>query len=83
MNGLYPELSAKCDKAREALREHMARRGLLEGHGWSIYEFTRQVGEHTELVLRPVHTGLSAPDELECTCRIEEPGSDAIAECRE
>jgi hypothetical protein len=83
MNELYPELSAKCEKAREALREHMARRGLLEGNGWKIYEFTRQVEGGTELVLRPVHTAHSSPDELECTCRIEEPGSQPIAECRE
>jgi hypothetical protein len=83
MNGLYPELSAKCEKARDALREHMARRGLLEDKGWQIYEFTRKVDGRTELVLRPVHAGLSTPDELECTCRIEEPGANAIAECRE
>ena len=83
MSGLYPELSAKCETAREALREHMARRGLLEGNGWQIYEFTRQIGGRTELVLRPVHSGLSTPDELECTCHIEDPGSNAIAECRE
>ena len=83
MNERYPELSAKCEKAREALREHMARRGLLEGNGWKIYEFTRQVEGGTELVLRPVHAGLPSPDELECTCRLEEPGSKPIAECRE
>ena len=49
MNERYPELSAKCEKAREALREHMARRGLLERNGWKIYEFTRQVEGGTEL----------------------------------
>ena len=83
MSGLYPELSAKCEKAREALREHMARRGLLEGNGWKIYEFTRPTHGGTELVLRPVHSALSSPDELECTCRIEEPGAQPVAECRE
>ena len=83
MTGLYPELSAKCEKAREALREHMARRGLLEGNGWKIYEFTRRAEGRTELVLRPVHSALSSPDELECTCHIEEPGATATAECSE
>ena len=79
----YPELSAKCEKAREALREHMARRGLLEGNGWTIYEFTRPIAGGTELVLRPVHTKLESPDELECTCRIEEPGTQPVTECQE
>jgi hypothetical protein len=83
MSDLYPELSAKCEKAREALREHMARHGLLEGNGWKIYEFTRPIVGGTELVLRPVHAAHSSPEELECTCRIEEPGSRPIAECRE
>ena len=83
MHGNYPELSAKCEKAREALREHMARRGLLEGDGWKIYEFTRPFEGGTELVLRPVHTSHSTPDELECTCRVEHPGENAIAECQE
>jgi hypothetical protein len=83
MNELYPELSAKCENARKALREHMTRRGLLEANGWKIYEFTRQVEGGTELVLRPVHTAQSSPEELECTCRIQEPGSQAIAECRD
>ena len=83
MHGIYPELSAKCEKAREALREHMARRGLLEANGWKIYEFTREAEGGTELVLRPVHTAHPSPDELECTCRIEEPDATAIAECRE
>ena len=83
MGELFPELTAKCDKAREALLEHMARRGLRHDNGWRIYEFTRQVGGRTELVLRPVHASLNTPEELECTCRIEEPGSTAIAECRE
>ena len=83
MGGIYPELSAKCEEARKALREHMARRGLLEGLGWRIYEFTREVDGQTELVLRPVHAGLSSPDELECTCRVEQPGSQATTECRE
>jgi hypothetical protein len=83
MNELFPELSAKCEKAREALLERMTRRGLLYENGWRIYEFTRQVGGRTELVLRPVHAGLTSPEELECICRIEEPGSTAVAECRE
>ena len=83
MSGLYPELSAKCDKAREALREHMTERGLLEGDGWKIYEFTRPVDGGTELVLRPVHSALESPDALECTCRIEEQGAKPITECSE
>lgn len=83
MTGLYPELTAKCEKAREALREHMATRGLLEGNGWKIYEFTRPIEGGTELVLRPVHTAHPTPEELECTCRIEEPGAEPVTECTE
>lgn len=83
MSELYPELSAKCDKAREALLDHMTRHGLRQGDGWRIYEFTRKVGGRTELVLRPVHSALSTPEDLECTCHIEEPGAQAVAECRE
>lgn len=81
MIGSYPELSAKCGEARNALREHMGRHGLLEGDGWRIYEFTRQVGGRTELVLRPVHSRLTAPEELECTCHLEGPSQAATAEC--
>jgi hypothetical protein len=81
MDRLFPEMSARCEETRQALREHMARHGLSEGDGWRVYEFTRQGEAGTELVMRPVHTTLNAPAELECVCRVEE--SQATSECRD
>jgi hypothetical protein len=61
----------------------MDRHGLLEGDGWQIYEFTRQVDGRTELVLRPVHTQLTPPQDLECTCHLDGPTHVPTAECSE
>jgi hypothetical protein len=56
-------------------------RGLYGDGGWSIYEFTRDVGGCTELVMRPMHPRLSAPSDLECVCTIDEPGSNVSSDC--
>lgn len=78
---LFPEFAARCDEARASLRHHMTERGLHERDGWRIYEFTRDLNGRTELVLRPVHPSLSAPDDLECVCTIDEPGSQVSSDC--
>jgi|RhiMetdeSRZDD1v2_1073273.scaffolds.fasta_scaffold130314_3 hypothetical protein len=78
---LFSEFAGKCDEARTTLRKHMTDRGLHERDGWTIHEFTRQIEGRTEIVMRPIHRHLDAPD-LECTCEIDEPGSHISAECR-
>lgn len=80
---LFPVFSAACGAARESLWRHMEEKGLREKDGWRIYEFTRQVGGHTQLVMRPVHRELNAPPDLECLCSIDEPGSNVSSECRD
>jgi hypothetical protein len=79
---LSREFGARCEDARAALRKHMAERGLRKEDGWRVHEFTRHVNGHTELVMRPIHSHLAAPD-LECLCIIDEPGSNVSSECRE
>ena len=76
------EFSARCEEARAALRKHMAERELREQDGWRIFEFIREVDGRTELVMRPVHSRLPDPPDLECACIIDEGGSSTSAECR-
>ena len=78
---LFPEFSARCIEARGRLRRHMEERGLYESDGWKIYEFTRQVDGRTELVMRPLHRTLTAPEGLECVVAIDEPRYHASVEC--
>ena len=57
------------DKMRHAqayLRSEMTRLGLLEENGWKIVQDTRERRGGTEMVLRPFHSRLAAPDGLEC-----------------
>ncbi|HUQ27144.1 MAG TPA: hypothetical protein VM051_01040 [Usitatibacter sp.] len=79
---LSSEFASQCQEARATLERHMAERGLRERDGWRIYEFTRQVDGRTELVMRPIHSHLNAPSELECACIIDEPGANITSECR-
>jgi hypothetical protein len=67
----FSRFTTECDKARAALREHMSRHGLSEEGGWRIHEFTRENEGRTELVMRPVHSHLTAPPDLECKCAID------------
>ena len=61
----------------------MADRALRIEDGWRIHEFTRQMDGRMELVMRPVHSRLSAPPDLECWCAIDEPSSAVSSDCRE
>ena len=78
---LFPEFAARCNEARARLRAHMEERGLFERDGWKIYEFTRQANGGMELVMRPLHRTLTAPDGLECVVAIDEPGFSTSVEC--
>jgi hypothetical protein len=68
------EFSAKCVEAHARLWREMEALGLRKSDGWRIVELTRGVHRGTEMVLRPVHSTLSAPDGLECVVLIEEHG---------
>lgn len=73
--------AAKCAQARSELLKHMAERGLHEKDGWTIHEAMRQAKGGTVLVMRPIHMKLPAPTDLECSCSIDEPGTDISSEC--
>ena len=78
---LIPEFAARCNEARARLRSHMEERGLHERDGWKIHEFTRQVDGRMELVMRPLHRTLTAPEGLECVVTIDEPSFTASLDC--
>ena len=73
--------ATKCDHARSELRRHMTDRGLHEKDGWTIHESMRQANGGTVLVMRPIHMKLPAPADLECTCSIDETGTDISSDC--
>ena len=79
---LFAEFTSRCAEARGRLREHMAERGLRAEDGWRIHEFTRESDGQVQLVMRPVHSQLGSPGDLECNCTIDEPGSNISADCR-
>jgi hypothetical protein len=78
---LTRQFTARCVEARALLRKHMGERGLFERDGWRISESTRFRDGKTELVMRPIHLHLPAPDDLECVVTIDEPGSSIETEC--
>ena len=53
-----------CAQAREHLRRLMEENGFHEHDGWKIVESVRQVRGGTQLVMRPLHLHLTAPDDL-------------------
>ena len=73
--------TAKYETARATLRREMDERGLTEEAGWRIAEFTREVDGRIELVMRPIHSNLSAPEGLECVVSIDEPRSNVDSMC--
>ena len=78
---LTREFVARCEETRLLLRKHMQERGLFERDGWNISETTRFRDGKTELVMRPIHMRLPAPDDLECIVTIDEPGSSIESDC--
>ena len=63
---LAAQFSSKMRHAHEYLRSEMERLHLSEDDGWKIIEVTRERGGGTEMVLRPYHSRLAAPEGLEC-----------------
>jgi len=70
-SSLAQAFSERCAVARAHLRREMEARGLHQSDGWDIMETTRDRADGSEIVLRPLHLHLAAPDELECVVRIE------------
>lgn len=71
----------RCEDARSKLREHMTSRGLHFKDGWRIHETMRHRDGCSVIVMTPIHMHLPAPDNLECTCSIDEPGEDISSNC--
>ncbi len=69
---LAQTFAERCEQARAYLRREMNERGLLEKDGWRIVESVRATGTRTELVMRPLHMHLAAPEGLECVVEIDE-----------
>src|SRR6185369_1035860 len=74
-SSLAKAFSAKCAVARAHLRREMEARGLHQSDGWKIMETVRDCAGGSEIVMRPLHMRLPAPDDLECVVRIEEDTS--------
>jgi hypothetical protein len=74
-SSLAQAFSAKCAVARAHLRREMEARGLHQSDGWKIMETVRDCVGGSEIVMRPLHLHLQAPDDLECVVRIEEDSS--------
>ena len=75
------EFSAKCAEAEARLWREMEALGLRKSDGWRIVELTRGVSHGTEMVMRPVHSTLLAPEGLECVVLIEEHGHAVHSVC--
>ena len=63
---LAEQFSSKLHDAQSYLRSEMERLGLSEEDGWKIIQVTRERRGGTEMVLRPFHRKLAAPEGLEC-----------------
>lgn len=63
---LAARFSHRCNQARVHLRAEMEKMGLREKDGWRISESMRQARGGSELVMRPLHLYLAAPDDIEC-----------------
>jgi hypothetical protein len=74
-------LAAERERAEKFLWGEMAKLGLRREDGWTITEFTREDKGGTQLVLRPMHLRLKAPEGLECVVGIVEDGGDIEANC--
>ena len=65
-DSLASALRAERQRAEQYLWTEMAKLGLRKEDGWSINESTRESGGGTQIVLRPIHRQLRAPEGLEC-----------------
>ena len=73
--------SRRCEQARAHLQREMIRAGLLTKDGWRVYETTREGPRGSELVMRPVHTTLMAPDGIECVVSVDEDAGTVDGDC--
>jgi hypothetical protein len=80
-DSLSHALSAERDRLRLYLWDEMAKLGLRKEDGWSILEFTRESAGGTQIVLRPMHMRLPAPEGMECVVGIVEEGGGIHGEC--
>lgn len=80
-DSLAAALAQRYAKAKTTLLENMKARGLTPELGWRISEITRTIGERTEIVMRPIHATIPAPDGIECIVSIDEDGSTLNDEC--
>ena len=78
---LSAEFTEKLQHAHAYLRSEMKKLGLLEEDGWSIAEIVRERAGGSELVLRPIHLKLEAPEGLECVVWFIEEPARIGAEC--
>ena len=74
-------LVAERERAEKYLWAEMAKLGLRREDGWSITEITREDKGGTQIVLRPVHRHLQAPDGLECIVGVVEADGGIHAHC--
>jgi hypothetical protein len=79
---LAQEFSRQRTAAEQHLWREMRALGMHPQDGWKISESTREVAGGMELVLRPIHLYLAAPQGLECVVRIEEPVESVETDCR-
>ena len=67
--------------ARRHLRNAMEALGLREADGWRISEATQETAGGSRVVLRPIHTRLTPPQDIECTVWIDEDDGSVDADC--
>jgi hypothetical protein len=67
--------------ARKHLRTTMEALGLHETQGWRISETTQEIAGGSRVVLRPIHSRLAAPPDVECVVWIDEDNGAVDAEC--
>ena len=79
---LSANLSAEIAKAEAYLWSEMEKLGMRREDGWAITQTTRDGRGGSEIVLRPIHMRLAAPDGLECVVHIVETGTSLGTECR-
>jgi hypothetical protein len=70
-----------CVDARAYLWRQMEERGLHARDGWKIVETVRQITGGSELVMRPLHLHLAAPDDLECVVALDMASTTIDSSC--
>jgi len=80
-NTLARALSVERERAEQYLWAEMSKLGLRREDGWSINEITREAGGGTQIVLRPIHRHLPAPQGLECIVGIVADDGGILRHC--